>query len=140
VKTPKIYFNDTGMACHFAGADDWAALETQGNVGPMVETWVASELIKLLPLLNRRSGLYFWRTQTGQEVDFLVERNGKLVAIEAKWAHRIEESEIRNLERCTEALKGKLRFSVVLYGGTEIVPLSSRIVALPFPVFFGIQM
>src|SRR5512139_829786 len=68
VKTPKIYFNDTGMACHFAGADNWAALETQANVGPMVETWVASELVKLLPLLDRRSGLYFWRTQTGQEV------------------------------------------------------------------------
>lgn len=140
VKTPKIYFNDTGMACHFAGADNWAALETQGNVGPMVETWVASELVKLLPLLDRRSGLYFWRTQTGQEVDFLVERSGKLVAIEVKWAHRIEESEIRNLERCTEALKDKLRFSVILYGGTEVVPLSSRIVALPFPVFFGIEM
>jgi len=140
VKTPKIYFNDTGMASYLTGADNWTGLENQGNVGFMVETWVASELIKLLPLLDPLSGLYFWRTQTGQEVDFLIERGGKLVAIEVKWAHRIEESEIRNLERCAEDLKEKLGLSVVLYGGTEIVPLSSRIVALPFPVFFGIEM
>ena len=140
VKTPKIYFNDTGMASHLAGADDWTALEKQANTGPMVETWIACELIKLLPFLDRRSGLYFWRTQAGQEVDFLIEQGGRLVAIEVKWAHRIEESEIRNLERCAGDLKDKLRFSVILYGGTEIVPFSPRIVALPFPVFFGIEI
>ncbi len=46
---------------------------------------------------------------------------------------------IRNLERCGEILKDRLHFSVVLYGGTEIVPFSPRIVALPFPLFFGIE-
>ena len=139
VKTPKIYFNDTGMACYLTGVDDWTVLENQGNAGPMVETWMAAELIKLMPLSDYRLRLYFWRTQTGQEVDFLVERGKDLVAIEVKWARRIEESDIRNLERCAEDLKDRLRFSVVLYGGTEIVPLSPKIVALPFPVFFGIE-
>jgi hypothetical protein len=140
VKTPKIYFNDTGMAAHFIGADSWTALENQGNAGPMAETWVASELTKLLPLIDHRARLYFWRTQTGQEVDFLIERGGKLVAIEVKWAHRIENSVIRNLERCAQDLKDRLSFSVILYGGREIVPLSAKMVALPFPVFFGIEM
>jgi len=59
---------------------------------------------------------------------------------EVKWAKRIEESDIRNLERCAEDLKDKLCFSVVLYGGREIAPLSQKIVALPFPVFFGIEV
>lgn len=139
VKTPKIYFNDTGVASHFVGADDWSALENQGNAGPMVETWVASELMKLLPLLDYQLRPYFWRTQTGHEVDFLIERGRKLVAIEVKWGHRIEESDIRNLKRCAEDLKDRLHFSIVLYGGREIVPLSSKIVALPFSVFFGIE-
>jgi hypothetical protein len=140
VKTPKIYFSDTGMASHFAGAGDWALLENQGNAGPMVETWIASELLKLMPLQDHRLGLYFWRTQTGREVDFLIEKGKELVAIEVKWTHRIGESDIRSLEHCAEDLKDRLRFSVVLYGGTEIVPFSPRIVALPFPVFFGIEM
>jgi len=50
VKTPKIYFSDTGMASHLTGADDWPLLDKQGNAGPMVETWIASELLKLIPL------------------------------------------------------------------------------------------
>lgn len=56
----------------------------------MVETWVANELCKILPLLDHRFRLYFWRTHTGWEVDFLVERGEKLVALEVKWSHRID--------------------------------------------------
>ncbi len=139
VKTPKIYFSDTGMACHLRGVEGWSALEKQGNSGAMVETWVASELLKLMPITDHRLQLYFWRTQIGQEVDFLVERGGELVAIEVKWTHRIDESEIASLKRCAEDLKEKLRLSVLLYGGTEIVPIAPKIIAIPFPVFFGIK-
>jgi len=85
-----------------------------------------------------RLQLYFWRTQTEQEVDFLIERGREVVAIEVKWAQRIEESDIANLRRCGEALKDRLRFSVVLYGGTEVVALSPKIVAMPFSLFFGV--
>lgn len=139
VKTPKIYFNDTGMASYLMGADDWSVLDRQGNSGAMVETWVASELLKLLPISDHRFQLYFWRTHTGQEVDFLIERGRKLVAIEVKWDRRIDESDITNLERCAEDLKDRLHFSVILYRGTEIVPFTPKIVAIPFPVFFGIE-
>jgi hypothetical protein len=57
-------------------------------------------------------------------VDFLIERGGKLVAIEAKWSQRIDESDITSLKQCAEDLKDKLLFSVILYSGTEIVPLA----------------
>lgn len=139
IKTPKIYFNDTGMASHLIGVDHWSVMERQGHSGSMVETWIASELLKLMPISGNRLQLYFWRTQAGREVDFLIERGGKLVAIEVKWAHRINESDIINLKRCAEDLKGKLHFSVVLYRGREIVPFTPQIVAIPFPVFFGIE-
>ncbi len=139
IRTPKIYFSDTGMASYLMGADDWSVLEKQGNSGAMVETWVASELLKLLPISNHGFQLYFWRTQAGQEVDFLIERGRKLVAIEVKWSHRIDESHITNLKRCAEDLKDRLHFSVILYRGTEIVPFTPKIVAIPFPVFFGIE-
>ena len=138
VKTPKLYFNDTGMAAHLMGVNEWKALENQGHAGPMIETWVACELLKLMPILDQRFRLYFWRTQTGQEVDFLIERAGKLVAIEVKWGHRINESDVRNLNRLAEDLKERLLFSVILYSGVEGVPLGAKIVAVPFPVFFGI--
>ncbi|OGP99198.1 MAG: hypothetical protein A2026_20320 [Deltaproteobacteria bacterium RBG_19FT_COMBO_46_12] len=138
VKTPKLYFNDTGMATHLMGVNEWKALENQGHAGPMVETWVACELLKLMPILDHRFRLYFWRTQTGQEIDFLIERAGKLVAIEVKWGHRVDESDIKNLNRLAEDLRERLLFSVILYSGVESVPLGPKTVAMPFPVFFGV--
>jgi predicted AAA+ superfamily ATPase len=138
VKTPKLYFNDTGMAAHLTGVNEWKALENQGHAGPMVETWVACELVKLMPVLDHRFRLYFWRTQTGQEIDFLIEKAGKLVAIEVKWGYRVDESDIKNLYRLAEDLKERLLFSVILYSGVENVPLGPKTVAMPFPVFFGV--
>ena len=138
VKTPKLYCNDTGMAAHLMGATDWQAVESQGNAGPLVETWVAAELLKLLPVLDQRFRLYFWRTQTGQEVDFLIEGAGNVVALEVKWGHRINESDINHLNRLSEDLKGRLLFSMILYSGTEGIPLGPKTIAMPFPLFFGI--
>jgi predicted AAA+ superfamily ATPase len=126
------------MAAHLIGVNEWKTLENQGHAGPMVETWVACELQKLMPVLDHRFRLYFWRTQTGQEVDFLIERAGKVVAIEVKWGHRIDESDVKHLNRLAEDLKERLLFSVILYSGVEGVPLGPKIVAMPFPVFFGI--
>jgi len=138
VKTPKLYSNDTGMATHLMGINEWEVLENQGHAGPMVETWVACELLKLMPVLDYRFRLYFWRTQTGQEIDFLIEKAGKVVAIEVKWGRQIDESDIRDLNRLAEDLKEKLLFSIILYSGTEGVPLGPKTVAIPFPVFFGV--
>jgi hypothetical protein len=138
VKTPKLYFNDTGMAIHFSGLDDWTTIEKLGASGPMLETWVACELCKILPILDHRFRLYFWRTQAGHEVDFLIERGDRLVAIEVKWASRLQEADARGLARCAEELKDKLRFSVVLYSGTETIPLSAKSVAIPLSIFFDV--
>ncbi|MBI5213637.1 MAG: DUF4143 domain-containing protein [Nitrospirae bacterium] len=82
--------------------------------------------------------LYFWRTQSGQEVDFLIERGREIVAVEVKWGQRIEERDIANLKRCSQYLKSRLRLSVILYGGAEVIPLGPAMLAVPFPVFFGV--
>jgi predicted AAA+ superfamily ATPase len=139
VKTPKLYFSDTGMASYLLGAHDWPALENQGQAGFFVETWVASELLKLMPLADHRLKLYFWRTQAGQEVDFMIERGKEIVALEVKWGRRIEEGDIRNMRRCAEELKDRLHLSVFLYGGSEVLALTENMVAIPFPTFFGID-
>ena len=91
-----------------------------------------------MPVLDRRFRLYFWRTQTGQEVDFLIERAGKVVAIEVKWGHQINESDIKHLKHLAEDLKERLLFSVILYSGIESAPLGPKTVAMPMPVFFGV--
>jgi hypothetical protein len=68
----------------------------------------------------------------------MIERGGQLVAIEVKWVNRLKEADVQSLARCAENLKGKLRFSVVLYSGNDVVPLSVKSVALPLSIFFGV--
>jgi len=136
-KTPKIYFQDTGMAAYLAGLDDWAAVERQAATGALAETWAAGELRKLIGVTDSRIQLYFWRTHAGQEVDLLMERAGRLVAIEVKWGNRIDDTAVKNLECCARDLKGALGLSVVLYGGRETVALGPHILAVPFATFFG---
>lgn len=138
VKTPKFYMSDTGMASHLMGADEWTMLARQGREGAMIETWIAQELQKLIAVSDSTFHLFFWRTHSGQEVDFLVEKGGKLVAVEVKWGHRIKDADVQNLKRCAEDLKERLLFSVILYGGTDPVAFTPKIVGIPFPMFFGI--
>jgi predicted AAA+ superfamily ATPase len=139
VKTSKLYFSDTGMASHLIAVDNWPNLEQQGQIGHFVETWAAIELKKLISVTDERIKLYFWRTQTGQEVDFLLEKAGKLIGIEVKWASRIDSATLNNLERCAEVLGSRYHLSIILYRGTETVSFSPKIVALPFSLFFGID-
>jgi len=139
IKMPKLYFGDSGMASHLSAVDDWKTLERQGRVGSMVETWAASELRKLISLGDSRYQLYYWRTYTGREVDFIIERGEELVAIEVKWSQRLDDSDFSGLRDCARDLKGRLLLSVLLYPGTELVALDKQTIAMPFGLFFGMD-
>ena len=56
----------------------------------------------------------------------------------AKYQPRIDESDVKHLNRLAEDLKERLLFSVILYSGVESVPLGPKTVAMPMPVFFGV--
>ncbi|MEW5902374.1 MAG: DUF4143 domain-containing protein, partial [Acidobacteriota bacterium] len=137
VKTPKLFFNDTGLACHLMGSSEWADLERLGQTGPLVETWAAGELTKLMSVTDPRLRLFFWRTRMGQEVDFIIERGRRVAAIEVKWSARLDDAAARTLDRCVREIGDRAALAVILYGGDETVPLSSRMMAIPFAVFFG---
>jgi len=139
IKMPKLYFGDSGMACHLSAVDDWKTLERQGRVGSMVETWAASELKKMVSLGETRYQLYYWRTYAGKEVDFIIERGEKIVAIEVKWSQKLDSSDIAGLKDCERDLKGRHVLSILLYPGRELLALDRQTIAVPFGVFFGID-
>ncbi len=84
VKTPKLYFHDTGLACHLLGITEPGQLEAHPLRGAVFENWVFSELTKTLTNRGAPNRLYFWRTHGGQEADFLLELDGAIVGVEAK--------------------------------------------------------
>jgi predicted AAA+ superfamily ATPase len=137
VKTPKSFIKDTGFACHLSMAEDWQSLVDRNLAGAMVETWVAGELMKMASLSPGRTDLWYWRTHVGAEVDFILECGGQLVGVEVKLSSGIGKKDLAGMRFCEEALGERWNLGVLLYGGTEVLPLGKRMVAVPFSVFFG---
>ena len=131
-KTPKIYFNDSGLLCHLLG------LETEGfsnnpiSLGPVFENFVLMELVKMAPWSRGRPSLFHFRTSAGQEVDVILEnRKRELVGVEVKASATVSETDFKGLKAFQEVLGDRLKCGVVLYTGSEVLPFGPRLWAMP---------
>ncbi len=85
IKTPKLYFLDTGLAARLQGWSDPLVLFTSPQVGPLFETLVFAEIFKFIRNYQKDWQLFFWRTKDGQEVDFVLKTaSHKIYLFEAK--------------------------------------------------------
>jgi predicted AAA+ superfamily ATPase len=84
VKTPKLYFLDTGLAAYLTKWPDPASLEAGSMSGAILETWVFSEILKSYMHRGRDAGLYFYRDTDQQEVDLVIESGDTLYPVEIK--------------------------------------------------------
>ena len=84
IKSPKLYFHDTGLLCSLLGLESAGQVATHYLRGPIFENWVIAETIKQHVHAGRRPDLYFWRDNTGNEVDLLYERGGRRQVVEIK--------------------------------------------------------
>lgn len=95
VKTPKLYFLDSGLAAWLLGTRDAQILETHAALGSLFETWVVSELYKQRINAGLPTDLCFWRDSSGNEVDLIAQTAQGMIPIEIKsgsifasdWAH-----------------------------------------------------
>ncbi len=87
VKSPKLFLRDTGLLCFLLGIGS-GEFERSPYAGAIFETWVYGELRKLVAASGRPRNLYFYRDQSNREVDFVVERGGRLTLIECKLTER----------------------------------------------------
>ena len=84
VKTPKLYFVDTGLACWLLGIRSEDVLALHPLRGALFETWVIGEALKARYNAGEAADLYFWRDNNGVEADLVYEQDGKLQPIEIK--------------------------------------------------------
>lgn len=84
IKSPKLYFLDTGLCCTLLGIQQANQLITHSMRGALFESWVISELLKQRYNQGLLSNLYFWRDSQGHEVDVLIEQGDQLIPIEIK--------------------------------------------------------
>jgi predicted AAA+ superfamily ATPase len=98
VKSPKLYFYDTGLLCHLLGIKSIAALQKNTAYGALFENWIISEIRKNNFNAAQNDGIYYLRDSTGNEVDIIIERDGELVAIEIKASGNINTGMLRGLK------------------------------------------
>jgi predicted AAA+ superfamily ATPase len=84
IKSPKLYFHDTGLLCYLLGIQDTTQLDSHYHYGHIMENMIIAELYKLRTHRGKRPQFWFWRDSNGNEVDLIIEEDGKTKIIEVK--------------------------------------------------------
>lgn len=96
VKSPKLYFTDTGLLTYLLGFRDPAELPRHALWGAVWENLVVAEIRKSFLVRGQRPPLWFWRTTAGAEIDLLVEiAPERFITIECKAAARADVSAVK---------------------------------------------
>jgi predicted AAA+ superfamily ATPase len=132
VKTPKVYFTDTGMLCHLAGLKDPEHAAAGPLGGAILETAVLLEIVKTLAGRGEEPTVYFWRTAAGAEVDFVVEASGKLIPIEVKLSSSPRPAMANAIRTFREDLGETEGPGYAIHPSKVRLSLGTNVVALPF--------
>jgi len=97
VKTPKLYFHDTGLAAWLLGISDVRTLQVHPMRGALFENMLVLEYLKYCRHQGVANAMYFWRDNTGNEVDLLIERAGELWPVEMKSGATFQHEWLRGL-------------------------------------------
>lgn len=118
IKTPKLYFFDTGVACSLLGISHSSQIATHPGKGFLFENMVISEFLKQRFNAGLSDNLYFWRDKTGHEVDILSDNAGKLSAIEIKAGETVSSDYFKGIEYFASLNQVTVN-KVVIYGGKQ---------------------
>ncbi len=124
IKAPKAYWGDTGLALHLAGQHK--------PEGVHLENIVLHDLLAWRDTRVHHAELGYWRTTTGEEVDFVIEADGKLLPIEVKATTRPRLADCSHLRSFRAEYGKKARSGLLLHGGETLEWLSADVLAAPW--------
>jgi predicted AAA+ superfamily ATPase len=130
VKMPKIYFYDTGLACSLLGISSIKILDTHPLRGSLFENMVITEFLKENFSRGTSGNLFFWRDNTGNEIDLILDQDNKLIPVEIKSGQTITDEYFKNL-RFWAKISGS-ESGYVVYGGQDLQKRSNGISVVPF--------
>ncbi len=120
IKSPKLYFNDTGVACQLLGIRTVDQLKSHYSRGALFENWVINELAKHYTNQGLRPPLYFLRDQKGREVDVIVQNGGTIHAIEVKSGATVASDFFKGLEVWRPFFEPSSEYRAwLVYGGEQ---------------------
>ncbi len=130
VKSPKLYFYDTGLLCHLLGIKSVTALQKHSTYGALFENWIITEIKKNNFNEGQNEGMYYFRDNTGNEVDLITERNGEPLAIEIKASAKVNSAMLRGLHFWQK--NQPLSHAVLVFGGKANEAINERMSIVPW--------
>lgn len=122
IKSPKIYFYDTGLASYLLGIHSRHQVRRDPLYGHLFENLVVSELMKTLFNSGQPTNLYFYRDSSQKEVDVLFEQGRQLTAIEIKSAQTFTKEFVQPLHYLKNLLHDRIQKSYLIYDGDMTQP------------------
>lgn len=117
VKTPKLYFHDTGLAANLIGIESPRHLAVRPERPALFETFVVNEFFKRRWNAGLPSNLHFWRDNVGTEVDLVIEEGARLLPVEAKSGRTVNDEFFTGLRRWVRYAGRFAGPPVLVYGG-----------------------
>lgn len=100
IKSPKLYFYDTGLACSLLNIQNAEMIRNHYLYGALYENFVISELMKAQVHCGKRTSVYYWRESNGTEIDCIIELNNReTIAIEIKGGETFNKDYLKNLKK-----------------------------------------
>lgn len=130
VKSPKLYFYDTGLLCYLMGIHSKTALQKHPKYVYLFENWAITEIKKNRFNQGNSSPIYFFRNAAGNEVDLVINKNDALLGIEIKTGKKIDPLALKSLTYWQKQAPNSN--SLLIYGGNETNEINSQQFVLPW--------
>jgi len=130
IKTPKLYFLDTGLCAYLTEWSSPETLEAGAMSGAILETWIMSELLKSYRHNGREAPFYYYRDKDMREIDLLIVRDGTIYPLEFKKTASPSSADIRHF-RLLEKLNMPIGAGGVICLAQQSLPLSESAVSVP---------
>lgn len=130
VKSPKIYWWDTGMATHLLGLNSIAEIKKNNLWGHIFETFVIMQIETYLKAFKPSAQLYFWRTHSNLEIDGLIIDGLHKLPFEIKASTNLSYNDAKSLREFIN-LEKECKKGFIFYSGKEPIELGKNILGLP---------
>jgi len=135
IKSPKIYFTDTGLLCYLVGLRDVEHASAGPMAGSIYENFVVADIYKRFLHRGEEPAIFYWRTTAGSEVDMVIETQAGLVPLEIKLSQTPRPEMAREIQAFRRDFKEKALPGYVIHPGDIVLPLGEGVSALPLSHF-----
>lgn len=137
VKSPKLYLRDSGILHYLLGVSTMEQLLASPARGSSFEGFMIEQIIALEDLRRSGSGFYYFRTQTGVEIDLIVDRGQQRIGVEFKAGVSVKADDFRHLQ--SGIADGVIHRGVLIYNGTRAFAASEKISIVPAAEVLGAE-